>query len=239
MAAASSSVANRPGTKAKVKFVRMSASKARVVLNLIRGKQVGEALEILQFSERLAAQVIDKALRSAIANAAHNEDISEDELYVSACFADEGPTLKRFRPRARGRAGRIHKQTCHITVEVARLTDDELDVIRTSAELKSQNRSSKASAKSSGGDRAARVAKSKAAAEPEAAEDAVEEVAEDQIEETAEAVTEEATDAVEEATEEVAEAEETAEEAAEEAVEEGATDEEVTDGETDDDAGVK
>ena len=234
------SVKNRPGTKAKVKFVRMSASKARVVLNLIRGKQVGEALEILQFSERLAAQVIDKALRSAIANAAHNEDISEDELYVSACFADEGPTLKRFRPRARGRAGRIHKQTCHITVEVARLTDDELDVIRTSAELKSQSRSSKASSKSSGGDRAARVAKSKAAAEPEAAEDAVEEVAEDQVEEAAEAVTEEATDAVEEATEEVAEAaEETAEEAAEEAVEEGATDEEVTDGETDDDAGVK
>lgn len=233
------SVKNRPGTKAKVKFVRMSASKARVVLNLVRGKQVGEALEILQFSERLASQVIEKALRSAIANAEHNEDISEDELYVSACFADEGPTLKRFRPRARGRAGRIHKQTCHITVEVSRLTDDELDVIRTSEELKSQTRSSKSSSKSSGGDRAARVAKSKAAAEPEAAEDAVEEVAEEAVEEAAEAVTEEATEAVEEATEEVADAEETAEAAAEEAVEEGATDEEVTDGETDDDAGVK
>ncbi|MEM7326861.1 MAG: 50S ribosomal protein L22, partial [Actinomycetota bacterium] len=157
------SVQNRPGTKAKVKFVRMSASKVRVVLNLIRGKQVGEAREILQFSERLAAQVIAKALDSAVANAEHNEDIPEDELFISACFADEGPTLKRFRPRARGRAGRIHKQTCHITIEVARLTDEELDGIRSVEELKSQSRSSRAASKSGGGDRAARVAKSRAA----------------------------------------------------------------------------
>ena len=96
----------RPGTRAQVRYVRMSASKARVVLNLIRGKHVVEATEILSFSERLAAQVIDKCLRSAVANALHNDEIPTEELYVSACFADEGPTLKRFRPRARGRAGR-------------------------------------------------------------------------------------------------------------------------------------
>ncbi len=161
----------RPGSKVKVRYVRMSASKVRVVLNLIRGKRVTEAIEILEFSERLAAKEVLKALNSAVANAEHNEDIPEDELFVSECFADEGPTLKRFRPRARGRAGRIHKQTCHIQLAVSRLTDEELDEARQRAELKGQNKSS---SKSSGGsDRAARVAKSKAAAAAAAAEDGV------------------------------------------------------------------
>ena len=128
---------SRPGTHARVKMVRMSASKARVVLNLIRGKKVEEAAEILEFTERLAADPIGKCLASAVANAQHNEDLAADELFISACYADEGPTLKRFRPRARGRAGRIHKQTCHITIEVARFTDDELDEARKRDELKS------------------------------------------------------------------------------------------------------
>ena len=177
--------ANRPGTKAQVRFVRMSASKARQVLNLIRGKQVGQAVEILHFSERLASQPIEKCLRSAVANAEHNDDLAVEELFISACFADEGPTLKRFRPRARGRAGRIHKQTCHITIEVSRLTDDELDEARKRAELKSEGRQSRSSAKkSAGGDRARRVAKSRAAEESDLdAEDAPidDQVEEDQI----------------------------------------------------------
>ena len=152
----------RPGTKAKVRYVRMSASKVRVVLNLIRGKRVTEAIEILEFSERLAAQEILKCLRSAVANAEHNEEIPEEELFISACFADQGPTLRRFRPRARGRAGRIQKQTCHITIQVSRLTGDELDELRERSELKAAGKAT--SKKSSGGDRAARVAKSRAAA---------------------------------------------------------------------------
>ncbi len=181
---------NRPGTRAKVRMIRMSASKARVVLNLIRGKRVTEALEILEFTERLAADPIAKCLKSAIANAVHNEDLSADELFISACFADEGPTLKRFRPRARGRAGRIHKQTCHITVEVARFTDDELDEAAQRNELKNEGRQKRSSAKGSGaaggGDRAARVAKSRAADADEApADEAVDEV-EDAVEETTE-----------------------------------------------------
>lgn len=215
-------VQHRPGAKAHSRMVRMSASKARVVLNLIRGKQVGEAMEILTFSERLASDVIAKCLRSAVANAEHNEDLQAEDLFVSACFADEGPTLKRFRPRARGRAGRIHKQTCHITVEVSRLTDEELDRLRVSAELKSEGRASRSkSSADAGADRAKRVAKSKAAAAPaDEAEEAIEE-AEEVIEETAEAT-------------EVAEAEVEAEETTEE-VQEAASDPEVAEAASDDD----
>lgn len=212
--AAATKHANRPGTRAKVRMIRMSASKARVVLNLIRGKRVEEALEILQFTERLAADPIAKCLKSAIANAVHNEDLSADELFISACFADEGPTLKRFRPRARGRAGRIHKQTCHITIEVARFTDDELDAARKRNELKDEGRQKRSSSKASaGGDRARRVAKSRAATEADEAQA-------DEVED--EAVATDATDVAEEATEAKTD-DVTADEAAEAA--EAATDE--------------
>ena len=167
----------RPGARAHVKFVRMSASKVRLVLNLIRGKSIAEALEILDFSERLAAQEVRKALVSAVANAEHNEDIPAEELYVSACFSDKGPSLSRFRPRARGRAGRIEKQTCHITVEVSRYTDDEISQRSARSELKEKNRSTRRNqSKSAGGDRAKRVAKSKAATD-EVAEEATAEAA--------------------------------------------------------------
>jgi large subunit ribosomal protein L22 len=149
----------RPGTRAQVRYLRMSASKARVVLDLIRNKSVSDAHQILQFSERLAAKEIQKVLNSAVANAQHNDDQAADELYVSACFADEGPTLKRFRPRARGRAGRIHKQTCHITIVVSRYDDETLDRLRDTA----ANRGSSASGSS---DRRARVAKSRGEAAP-------------------------------------------------------------------------
>ena len=120
----------RPGTRAQVRYVRVSAYKAREVLDLIRGEQVARALEILEFAERDVAQVILKCLESAIANAENNNGIAAEELYVSACYADEGPTLKRWRPRARGRATRIRKRTCHITVIVSRIPADRLAIIR-------------------------------------------------------------------------------------------------------------
>jgi large subunit ribosomal protein L22 len=121
-----------PGARAKVSHVRTSAYKAREVLNLIRGEQVATALEILEFSERDIATVILKCLESAIANAENNNGLPADELYVSACYADEGPTLKRWRPRARGRATRIRKRTTHITILVNRLPEERLTVIRES-----------------------------------------------------------------------------------------------------------
>ena len=117
----------RPGTRAQARYVRMSAYKARQVLDLIRDKEVQQADEILQFAERDAAIVIRKCLASAMANAENNDGIDATELFVSACFADEGPTLKRWRPRARGRATRIRKRTCHITIIVSRLSEAQLD----------------------------------------------------------------------------------------------------------------
>ena len=120
----------RSGTKATAKYVRASASKARVVLDLIRGLDVRSADEVLQFTDRHIARDIRKVLASAVANAVNNDDQDADELYVVACFADEGPTLKRFRPRARGRATRINKRSCHITVIVARMSDDRIAIIQ-------------------------------------------------------------------------------------------------------------
>jgi large subunit ribosomal protein L22 len=120
----------RVGTKASAKYVRMSASKVRVVLDLVRGLPVREADEVLQFTDREAAVAVRKVLASAVANAVNNDGQDADELFVLACYADEGPTLKRFTPRARGRAGRIKKRTAHITVIVARLDDDRLQVVQ-------------------------------------------------------------------------------------------------------------
>ena len=120
----------RPITKATARYLRGSASKAREVLDLIRGLDVRRADEILQFTTRDVAQDIRKVLASAVANAVHNDEQDADELFVLACFADEGPTLRRFRPRARGRATRIRKRTCHITVVVARLSDERLEVLQ-------------------------------------------------------------------------------------------------------------
>ncbi len=116
----------RPGTRAQVRYVRVSAYKAREVLDLIRGRHISEADEILQFVERDVAIVVRKALASAVANAMNNDSQDPEALFISSCYADEGPTLKRWRPRARGRATRIRKRTCHITVIVARLPEAEL-----------------------------------------------------------------------------------------------------------------
>ena len=116
-----------PGTRAVLRHYRMSAYKARQVLDLIRGKDADRAEEILNATPREAARVVGKVLASAVANARNNDGLDPDELYVSACFADEGTTLKRWRPRARGRATRIRKRTCHITVIVSRLPEDRLE----------------------------------------------------------------------------------------------------------------
>jgi large subunit ribosomal protein L22 len=109
----------RPGTRAQVRHARMSASKVRAVLDIVRGLPVGEAADVLTFTERGASEVIAKCLASAVANAQHNDELDADTLYVSACYADEGPTLKRWRPRARGRATRIRKRMSHITIIVS------------------------------------------------------------------------------------------------------------------------
>lgn len=119
-----------PGTRAVLRYARVSAYKVREVLDLIRNKPVGEARDILRFVERDAAILVGKLLDSAVANATNNDQLLEDELYVSACFADEGTTIKRWRPRARGRATRIRKRTCHVTVIVSRLPDDKLGRLR-------------------------------------------------------------------------------------------------------------
>ena len=190
----------RPGTRAVARHIRVSASKARAVLDLIRGESYGRASEILEFSERSVSDVITKCLDSAVANAEHNDEISAEELYVSACYADEGPTLKRWRPRARGRATRINKRTCHITIIVSRYSADELTAMRERAESRGRTGASEQAAES----RRQRVQKSRAA-EAEVAEEAAEEAAADTVDEAVEEVEdtdEEAAEAVEEAPEE-------------------------------------
>ncbi|MCC2309629.1 MULTISPECIES: 50S ribosomal protein L22 [Cellulomonas] len=110
--------------KAKARFVRVTPQKARRVVDLIRGKQAGEAVAVLKFAPQAAGETVLKVVESAIANAReaakrNNERLDEQDLYISEVFVDEGPTLKRFRPRAQGRASQILKRTSHITVVVA------------------------------------------------------------------------------------------------------------------------
>jgi large subunit ribosomal protein L22 len=104
---------------ARLKGARLSAQKARLVADQIRGKSVSEALDVLSFSTKKGAHLMKKVLESAIANAEHNEGADVDELSVARVFVDEGVTLKRIKPRAKGRADRIFKRSCHITVAVA------------------------------------------------------------------------------------------------------------------------
>jgi large subunit ribosomal protein L22 len=112
--------------RATAKFVRVSPPKVRQLTRLIQGEHVDEARRILAFSEKGAAAPLSKVLESAIANAENNDDLDPDDLFVQSAFVDEGPTLKRFQPRAQGRAYRIRKRTSHITVVVAPI-DDELE----------------------------------------------------------------------------------------------------------------
>jgi large subunit ribosomal protein L22 len=114
-------VAEREIVRAQARYVHSSARKARLVTDLIRGRSVPEARTILAFSNRAVAKDIEKVLRSAVANAESRPDLhwNGDTLLIASVYADEGPTLKRFKPRARGRADRIQKRMCHITIELA------------------------------------------------------------------------------------------------------------------------
>jgi large subunit ribosomal protein L22 len=105
--------------KAVARYVRITPRKARLVIDLIRGKSVEEALAILRFTPRAASPIIEKVLNSAVANAEHNYNMDTNRLYVEQAFVDEGPTMKRYIARARGGAGRINKRTSHITVVVS------------------------------------------------------------------------------------------------------------------------
>ena len=163
----------RPGVRAVHRNAGMSATKARAVLDLIRGKSVAEARTILQFCDRGAAEVVVKVLDSAVANAGNNNDIPPEELFVATAYADEGPTMKRWRPRARGRATRIRKRTCHITIIVGRYSVEEFDEIRRRQEASGRRPADAAAS------RARRVAKSKKDEAP-TADEVVEETTADE-----------------------------------------------------------
>ncbi len=105
--------------KASVQTVRIAPRKVRLVVDLIRGKKIGEAVAILRLTPKAASPVVEKVLNSAIANAEHNYEMDLENLIVSEVFVDEGPTMKRFRPRAQGRASAINKRTSHITIVVS------------------------------------------------------------------------------------------------------------------------
>jgi large subunit ribosomal protein L22 len=187
----------RPGTKAVHRYCGMSASKARQVLDLIRGEDVQRAAEILNGTEREAADIVGKVLTSAVANAAHNDSQNPEELYVAACFADEGATMKRWRPRARGRATRIRKRTCHITIVVSRLPADRLELRRKRMEAVSANRSRRVESSRRRADLSGRLSRRRAAHAVAEAEKAAQEAAEAEADEAlAEEDGEEITDEV-------------------------------------------
>ena len=229
----------RPGAKASVRNIRVSAFKARPVLRLIQGESYGEAIEILKFCERGAADVITKCLLSAAANAEHNEGIDPEELFVFSCFADEGPTMRRWRPRARGRATRIHKRTSHITIQLVRYTPEEL------AERAARESTTSAAAAEA---RRRRVAASRGedealeddALEDEAPEDAEELEGEEALVDAEESEEEGLEDASEGSGEEVAKEEAAEEEAAAELGDDAeATDEAADEEATEDDAAAE
>jgi large subunit ribosomal protein L22 len=116
-----------PETRASLRYLRTSPTKVREVLGLIRGREIDDARERLRFCERGPAGDVLKLLDSAVANAESNDNLPEDELFVARAYADEGPTLKRWRPRARGRGTRIRKRTSHVTIVVSRFSDEELE----------------------------------------------------------------------------------------------------------------
>jgi large subunit ribosomal protein L22 len=167
----------REGTRAVLRHARMSPSKVREVLDLVRNRPVHEAEDILRFSERDAAFTVNKLLHSAVANAEHNDGLDPEELFISACFADEGTTIKRWRPRARGRATRIRKRTTHITVIVSRMPSENLERLRArrQAEQLAQRARRVAGARATEGDTRTRAERRRrgGAAESEPVEDDV------------------------------------------------------------------
>ncbi len=163
----------RIGTRATLRGYQMSASKARVVLNIVRGEDVNTAREILAGTTREAADVIGKVLASAVANAVNNDGLLAEELYISAAYADEGITMKRFSPRARGRAGKIFKRSTHITVIVSRMDEERLELMRASRSAQAQaSRSRRVASSRRRADQTASVNKREAAHEAQAELDA-------------------------------------------------------------------
>lgn len=104
--------------KSVAKYIRIAPRKVRIVMDLIRGKNVGEAFAILKYTPKVGSEVIEKVLKSAVANAEHNYDMNADKLYVSEAYVDQGPTMKRIHPRSRGQAFKILKRSSHVTVVV-------------------------------------------------------------------------------------------------------------------------
>jgi large subunit ribosomal protein L22 len=170
----------------------MSASKVRQVLDQIRGQDVDRAAEILALGDRDAAVTVGKVLASAVANAVHNDRMDAEELYVSACYADEGTTLKRWRPRARGRATRIRKRTSHITIIVSRLPEDRIARRRTKQAANTAQRSRRVA-----GSRRRQQVESAAPQVSEVEETAVDETDETEFDETEFDETDEAVDETE------------------------------------------
>jgi len=187
----------RPGTRAVLRHERSSASKARQVLDLIRGQDADRAAQILRGTERQAAITIGKLLASAVANAVHNDGLDAEELYVSACYADEASTLKRWRPRARGRATRIRKRSCHITIIVSRMPDERLAKKRSERDVATGRRSRRVAESRRRADLSGRLSRRRAAhelaaeaeAEAEAEEELVEELETDEEWESTDEVT--------------------------------------------------
>jgi len=222
----------RPGTRAVLRYERSSASKARQVLDLIRGQDADRAAQILRGTERQAAVTIGKLLASAVANAVHNDGLDAEELYVSACYADEANTLKRWRPRARGRATRIRKRSCHITIIVSRMPDERLARKRSERDVVTGRRSRRVAESRRRADlsgrlsrrRASHEAAAEAAAAADAEEELVEELETDEELESTDELTAEGTDDVD-----AADAYEDEDADTDEDTDEDETDEEATD----------
>ena len=222
----------REGTRAYLRDCRMSAYKVRQVLDQIRGMDVDRAAETLALGDRDAAVVVGKLLASAVANAVHNDGLDAEELFVSACYADEGSTLKRWRPRARGRATRIRKRTSHVTIIVSRLPEERIARRRAKAASGAAQRSRRVASsrrnQSEETTATTTVEETTTLETPEAENttaEVVEETTADQVEETTTDEVEATTDEVEATTDEAGD-----EVAAEETEAEAAT-EESTDGE--------
>jgi large subunit ribosomal protein L22 len=205
----------RPGTKAVLRHFHMSASKARQVLDLIRGQDVDRAAEILNSVEREAGRVIAKVLASAVANATHNDGQVADDLYVAACYADEGATMKRWKPRARGRASKINKRTCHITIVVDRMDEERLERRLISRQAAGTNRSRRVAESQRRADQQGRGRRRDAQREADLAQEAEEAEAElvdetevIEVDDAVDEVTDEVTDeSIEESTDEATDAE--------------------------------
>ena len=119
-----------PRVRAQARYVRMTPMKARRIVNLLRGRSAADAVSVCRFSPQAAAEAVGKVLGSAIANAENNSGLDPDTLQVAAAWVDEGPTLRRIRPRAQGRAFRINKRTCHITIELVSVPKADADTKR-------------------------------------------------------------------------------------------------------------